>query len=71
MKIFELMREIYGYSDSGVTDYTKAIQYYEKAANLGEVEAINNLGDIYYNGNGVEIVYKKAREWYEKGAEKK
>ena len=29
---------------------------------------MNNLGELYYNGEGVAKNYAKAREWYEKAA---
>ena len=49
-------------------DYEKAIFWYQKAAKSGLHEAQNDLGDIYYNGNGVEQSYYKAFEWYQKAA---
>ncbi len=50
-------------------DYATALPLYEKAAEQGDADAQNNLGCMYYNGDGVAQDYNKAREWYEKAAE--
>lgn len=50
-------------------DCAKAVEWYEKAANQGNLGAMRTLGHIYYVGDGVEQDYVKAMEWYEKGAE--
>ena len=45
----------YGY---GVKkDYNKAKEYFEKSAELGNSIALNNLGDLYENGNYNEKYY--------------
>ena len=41
-----------------------------KAAEKGNVDAINCLGYMYYKGEGVPLNYEKAREYYEEAAEK-
>ena len=41
-------------------DFGKALEYWTKAAELGHVDAHCCLGDLYYNGNGVEKDEKKA-----------
>src|SRR5712664_4001235 len=51
-------------------DYAKALEWYEKAADKGNADAMNNIGTLYYNRRGVEQDYAKAREWYEKAAAK-
>ena len=43
---------------------------YRKAAEKGDVNAQNNLGDCYYHGKGVVKNYQMAVYWYEKAAEK-
>ena len=50
-------------------DYTKAMEWYNKEAELGNSSAMNNIGWLYENGLGVEQDYAKAMEWYEKAAE--
>ena len=49
-------------------DYKKAIEYYEKAGNLGHTEAQYSLGIMYFSGRGKEVHkdYKKAFVWLEK-----
>ena len=49
-------------------DYLKVIQWYEKAANQGDVSAQYSLGVMYERGEGVKQDYTKALEWYEKAA---
>ena len=59
------------YYDSEVSEnYTKAREWYEKAAEKGNAEAMASLGFIYEKGRGVPQDYGKARVWYEKAAEK-
>lgn len=49
-------------------DYAQAKEYFEKAAAEGVDEAYCDLGNLYFEGNGVEKDYKKAFEMYQKGA---
>ena len=58
------------YQGHGVPqDYTKARQWYEKAAAGGDADAMNDLGLLYEQGLGVPQDYPKAKEWYEKAAD--
>ena len=50
-------------------DYTKAVQWYRKAAEQGNVEAQHNLGAVYVNGQGVHQDHKIAKEWYKKACD--
>lgn len=50
----------------------EAIKWYEKSADLGFIDAMIALGDLYYSKYGVlpiEPNYEKAVEWYEKAAQ--
>lgn len=47
-------------------NYEKAIFWYKKSAEPGNVKALTNLGRMYEDGEGVKQDFKKAREWYEK-----
>jgi TPR repeat protein len=47
---------------------TKAVEWYEKSANLGCSHAMHNLGNCYKNGRGVTKDVNQAREWYTKAA---
>ncbi len=49
-------------------DYTKASQWYEKAAQQWHSAARHNLAVLYEKGLGVPINYAKAVEWYKKAA---
>ena len=54
----------------GVTqDYTKAVEWYRKAAEQGYANAQSNLGYMYSQGKGVTQDKAKAVEWYRKAAE--
>ncbi len=35
-------------------NYSKALNYFYQAANLGHSEAMKNMGIMYYNGYGVD-----------------
>jgi hypothetical protein len=49
-------------------DYTKARQWYEKAATQGNATAQVALGLLYSQGQGMPKDYTKARQWFEKAA---
>ena len=49
-------------------NYSVAYQWYKKAANLGNAEALNNLGVMYNNGEGVKKNYIIAFKFFEKAA---
>ena len=51
-------------------DYTKAIEYFQKAIEFGSDYAMYNLGCLYVDGKGVSRDYKKAKELFERAAEK-
>ena len=52
-------------------DYTKAMEWFEKGAELGDADSMGMLAAMYSNGNGVEQDYEKAKEWAEKYKEAK
>ena len=47
-------------------DYSKALEWYNKAVNAGNAAAMNNIGRMYEFGKGVEQDYTKALEWYKR-----
>lgn len=52
------------------TDYTQAVYWFRKAAELGYAEAQYNLGDAYANGLGeLPMDATQALYWYRKAAE--
>ncbi len=50
-------------------DLSKAAEWYEKAADLGNVPAQMKIAAMYEHGWGVEPDLKKAAKWYTKAAE--
>lgn len=50
-------------------DYAKAMEWYEKASDLGYEYAMCCLGSMYENGEGVKKNKAKAKEWYQKAAD--
>ena len=57
---------IYRYGEGVEQDYSKALEWYNKAANAGNSAAMNNIGYMYEFSEGVEQDYTKALEWYNK-----
>ncbi|GBC27375.2 kinase-like domain-containing protein [Rhizophagus irregularis DAOM 181602=DAOM 197198] len=67
-KAFELYKEA---AEKGTEkDETKAFELYKEAAEKGVIEAINNLGNCYFDGIGTEKNETKAFELYKEAAEK-
>ena len=50
-------------------DYGKALEYFQLAADAGQIEACGVVGALYEAGVGAEQDYGKALEWYQKAAE--
>ena len=51
-------------------DYANAFHYFLNAANSGDLNAQNDVGSMYKDGEGTTKNYIKAFEWYAKAAEK-
>lgn len=49
-------------------NYTKAVEYFQKAAEQGHAKAQHNLRVCYKNGYGVPKNYSEAEKWYKKAA---
>ena len=49
-------------------DYTKALECWHRAAELGYSKAYNSIGIAYINGVGVEVDKKKAKHYWELAA---
>ena len=52
-------------------DFQNAAQLFHKACRLGLKEAYRYLGDLYYEGHGVDICHRTAAQLYKKGAARK
>ena len=50
-------------------DYSKAREWYLKAANQGHADAQYNLGVMYYQGQGVRQNTASAKEWFGKACD--
>jgi TPR repeat protein len=50
-------------------DYAKAFAEYRKLADDGDIQALHNLGVMYYNGYGVYMDYGKAMQCFLEAAE--
>ena len=54
----------YFYGELGLQkDMRKAVELWTEAAELGSIEALFNLGDAYYHGDGVQEDKAKAVEF--------
>ena len=59
----------YEFGGHGKTqDYTKAVKWYRKAAELGDDWAQWKMGECYKDGRGVAKDYYEAVKWYRKAA---
>ena len=61
--------DLYRNGEGVIKNYSKAFEWYLKAAEQGNMDAQSNLGDLYRNGQSVIKNYSKAFEWYLKSAE--
>jgi TPR repeat protein len=50
-------------------NYAKAFTEYRKLADGGDIQALHNLGVMYYNGYGVDLDYGKALQCFLEAAE--
>jgi TPR repeat protein len=61
---------MYETGDGVPQDYVQAVEWYKKAADLGDAVAQHDLGDMYLKGEGVARDPAQAMQWYKKVAEK-
>lgn len=66
---FEL-GHIYYYGLDGVSNYTKAFEYFDKAANMGNADALNFLGIIFNHGLSKSKDIEQAIKYYTQAIEK-
>ena len=68
----DLKAEIYLSLDDSVNSdiyYKKALDYFIKSADMGNVESMNWVGSFYQYGIGCDIDYEKAMDYYRKAAD--
>ncbi len=58
-----------GFHQGVEQDYREAMEWYRKAAGLGDAIAMSNIGQLYNHGHGVKRDYREAMKWYRKAAE--
>lgn len=46
----------------------QVLNYYTQGAQLGHADAMNNLADMYLNGEGTTVDYTQAFHWFERAA---
>ena len=59
----------YKYGKGFKQNYSKAIEYLQKASGLGNSNGLHNLGVCYKNGEGVKHNYSRAFEFFQKASE--
>jgi hypothetical protein len=57
-----------GWNTFMIGDYTRAVPYFKRLAELGHPEAQRLLGVVYYFGQGVPQDYLRSLTWFEKAA---
>ena len=69
---YNLIAEVYLSQDDSVNSdiyYKKALDYYSKSADKGNIDSINSIGYCYQYGVGCEPDYEKAMDYYRKAAD--
>ncbi len=59
----------YENGDGVEQDYEIALEWYKKAADNGNTDAMYSIGCMFADGHGVEQDYAKAMEWYRNAAD--
>jgi len=66
------MFDMGGFYDRGIRgftqDYTKALELWHRAGELGNAQALQSIGYCYFHGEGVERNEKIALQYYERAA---
>jgi hypothetical protein len=55
----------------GIENPQRTIQELRKAAGAGDAVAMNNIGTLYYSGQGLPQDYRQAMTWYRKSADRR
>jgi TPR repeat protein len=49
-------------------DFREALEWYHKAADQNQPDALNSIGSMYLQGHGVDVSHKQALMWFHKAA---
>jgi TPR repeat protein len=65
----DFLADLYFYGLYGnPLDYSAALEWYQKAAHLGDARAMNAVGEIYLRGSGVPPDRELALRWFKRAA---
>lgn len=62
--------EEYFHKAEDAEDAETALEYFKKAAELGHIKSMTQVGCFYYHGEDVEQDYKEALHWFKRAEEK-
>ena len=62
---------LYQHGKGGAVDYARALQWYQKAEEQQDPDAMRAIAYMYEHGEGVEINLDTAQQWYVKADEQK
>ncbi|HEY1447435.1 MAG TPA: tetratricopeptide repeat protein, partial [Caulobacteraceae bacterium] len=48
--------------------YAEAMKWFRMSADQGNAVAMNDIGELYFNGHGVNVDYREAIAWYRRAA---
>ncbi|GAB4002250.1 hypothetical protein GCM10028807_60500 [Spirosoma daeguense] len=65
----EVGRQYFVGDNGKAKDFTQALYWYKKSADLGNAAGQSALGSMYQNGLGVDQDYKAAMNWFTKSAD--
>lgn len=68
-RMYDYLCDLY-LSSPSIRDYSQALKWYRKSADMGNMGAMYQLGIMYRDGEGVPKDLQKAGEWFYKAARK-
>ena len=60
---------MYSSGNGAPKDFSKALTYFKKAADLGSLDAQVSVGYFYYNGHGIAVNHKMAKQYWKMAAD--
>ena len=68
-RAMNLLGMLYDRGDGVPQDYSEAMRWFRRAAELGDPTAMCNIGSLYMNGQGILQDYAEALVWFRKAAD--